>query len=143
MADNVRRAEYFHVQVPDRPGEGARILASIKKAGIDLLAFSGFPDKSGQAQLDLVVADANTLEEAASREGLSLVGPRACFVVEGDNRVGAVADLTAKLADAKVSVTALDAVRVGSKYGALIFVKQEDLANAARALGAAAATRAA
>ena len=43
MAETVQLAEYFYVQVPDKPGEGARLLAQLKEAGVNLLAFSGFP----------------------------------------------------------------------------------------------------
>ena len=27
MADTIRRVQYFYAEVPDRPGEGARVLA--------------------------------------------------------------------------------------------------------------------
>ncbi len=112
-----------------------KVLASIKKAGINLIAFSGFPDKDGTAQLDLVVPDGAALREAAARAGFPIVGPRPCFLIEGDDRAGAVADMLAKLAPANVSVTALDAIRTGSRFAALLFVKPEDVARTGKALG--------
>src|SRR5206468_2515974 len=56
MAEMVRTAEYFYVMVPDKPGEGARILGELKRAGVNLVAYSGFPSGRG-AQLDLVPTD--------------------------------------------------------------------------------------
>jgi hypothetical protein len=44
---------------------------------------------------------------------LKLVGPKTGFLVHGEDRVGAVAKLMAKLADAGIDVTAIDAVESG------------------------------
>ncbi len=43
MADIVRKVAYFAMDVPNRPGEGARVLGALADAGVNLLAFSGFP----------------------------------------------------------------------------------------------------
>ena len=44
MADKIRRVDYFYVHVPDKPGEGHRILAAVKEAGVNLLSLTAFPD---------------------------------------------------------------------------------------------------
>ena len=46
MADTVRPVDYFYVQVPHRAGEAAKALRALKDAGVNLLAFSGFPARS-------------------------------------------------------------------------------------------------
>jgi len=51
MADTVRQVDYFYVQVPHRAGEAATALRALKDAGVNLLAFSGFPE-GRRAQLD-------------------------------------------------------------------------------------------
>jgi hypothetical protein len=53
MPDEIRRVDYFYIKVPDRPGEGARALGALRDAGVNLLAYSGFPEGRG-AQLDFV-----------------------------------------------------------------------------------------
>jgi hypothetical protein len=60
MADQIRRVDYFYVEVPDKPGEGVRVLTALKEAGVNLLNFTAFPGAGGKAQLDLVVEDAGT-----------------------------------------------------------------------------------
>ena len=57
MPDTVQRVDYFYVQARNKPGEGARYLAALQEAGINLVAFSGFPEGRG-SQLDFVPADA-------------------------------------------------------------------------------------
>ena len=56
MADTVNLVDYYYVIAPDRPGEAARMLEHLKMAGVNLLAFTGFP-RGKQAQLDFVPAD--------------------------------------------------------------------------------------
>jgi hypothetical protein len=59
------------------------------------------------------------------------------FLIQGDDRVGAVSRHLDKLAGRKISVTAADAVTAGQgRYGMILWVKQKDYARAARALGA-------
>ena len=44
MAETVRTMDYFYLMVPDKPGEGARILGELKSTGVNLIAYSGFPE---------------------------------------------------------------------------------------------------
>ena len=137
MADTIRRVDYFYILTPNRPGEAARALKALKDAGINLLAFSGFP-KGRRAQLDFIPADPAALVKAAKRAGWKLHAKKSCFLIQGEDRPGAVADILTKLADAKINVTAVDAVCAGAdRYGAILWVKPPDLKRAAKALGAA------
>jgi len=136
MTDTIRRVDYFYILTPNRPGEAARALKALKDAGINLLAFSGFP-KGRRAQLDFSPADPAALVKAAKRAGWKLSAKKSCFLIQGEDRPGAVADILGKLADAKINVTAVDAVCAGAdRYGAILWVKPPDLKRAAKALGA-------
>jgi hypothetical protein len=108
MADNVRIVDYYYIQVPQKTGEGAKALRALKEAGVNLLAFSGFPS-GRRAQLDFIPADAAAFKSVAKTNKWKLVGPKRGFLIQGDDRVGAVADLVGKLADAKINITAIDA----------------------------------
>jgi hypothetical protein len=136
MLDTVRKLDYFAIQAPDRPGEGARLLAALKSHGVNLLALSGFPS-ARKSQVDLVPEDAAALRAAAKKMKLALGARKTCFVIQGDDRVGALADTLQTLADAKINVTAIQAVTAGmGRYGAIFWVKARDVAKAAKALGA-------
>jgi hypothetical protein len=137
MADTVRGIDYYYVTVPDAPGEGQRILSSLKDGGVNLLAFLGFPLGDGQSQIDLVPEDPESLKDAAERAGIALSGAKRAFLIQGDDRVGAVADVTAKLAEANINLTATAAASAGSgRYGMIVWVAPEDYEQAAAALGA-------
>ena len=135
--ETIRLVEYYYLEAPDQPGEAARALNQLKETGVNLLAFTGFP-KGRRAQLDFVPADAAAFKAAAKKAKWKLTGPKKAFVIEGDDRVGALADLLQRLADAKINVTSTDAVCAGAgRYGAILWVKPRDVRRAARAFGIA------
>lgn len=135
MGDTITLVDYFYTTVPDKPGEGARILAALRDAGINLLAFSGFPE-GRRAQLDFVPTDAAAFVAAAKAAKVKLSRPKKAFLINGDDRPGAMAEIHATLARAKISVTAADAATAGSgRFGAILWVKPKDVKKAAVALG--------
>jgi hypothetical protein len=137
MADRVRRVNYVYTVVPNRAGQGARMLGELERAGVDLLAYTGFPIGGGRSQLDLVLEDLGSIRRAAKKNGWRLSKVKKGFVVQGTDRVGAVNRQLKKLADAGINVTAADAVAAGKgRYGMILWVKPRDYARAARALGA-------
>jgi hypothetical protein len=137
MADAVRGVEYYYVTVPDEPGGGEQILSALEESGVNLVAFLGFPVGEGRSQLDLVPEDPQALREAAERAGVTLSEAKRAFLIQGDDRVGAVADATTKLANANVNLTAAAATSAGSgRYGMILWVPAEDYEQAAAALGA-------
>jgi hypothetical protein len=137
MADTVRGVDYYYVTVSDTPGEGQQILTTLKDSGVNLLAFLGFPVGGGESQIDLVPEDAAALKAAADQAGVTLSEARRAFLIQGDDRVGAVADTLARLAEANVNVTAAAAAGAGSgRYGMILWVAAADYERAAHALGA-------
>jgi hypothetical protein len=137
VPDRVRRVTYCYPIVPNRAGQGARILSELTRAGINLLAYSGFPAGGGKAQLDLVLDDMGALRRVARRNGWRLSKVKKGFHIQGTDRVGAVQRHLQKLADAGINVTAADAIAAGQgRYGMILWVKPRDYARAAKALGA-------
>ena len=135
MSDTVTLVDYYYTMVPDKVGEGARILGALRDAGVNLLAFTGFPEGRG-VQLDFVPADAGAFLAAAKAAKVKLSRPKKALLISGDDRTGAMADIHARLAAAKISVTAADAVCAGvGRYGAILWVKPRDVKKAAAALG--------
>lgn len=136
MTDAIRKLDYFAMEVPDKPGEGARILESLKAEGVNLLAFSGFPS-GRKAQIDLVPEDAAALKAAAKKLKLKLGAKKTCFVLQGDDRVGALTDTFSRLAEAKINVIASQAVTAGmGRYGAIFWVEPRNVGKTAKLLAA-------
>jgi hypothetical protein len=137
MPDKARRVQYFHFEVPDQPGEGTRLFEKLKEANVNLLAFTAFPIGGGKSQVDVVPADPAAFLAAAKRAGMKHSPAKEAFLLQGGDRVGAVADILRKLAVAKVNVTAANASAAqGGGFGMILWVKAQDVAAAAKALGA-------
>jgi hypothetical protein len=137
MADKVQKVAYTYVMVPDRAGQGAKVLEALRNAKINLRAYSGFPAGGGKAQIDLVPEDMAALRKVAKQQGWKLSAAKRGFLVEGEDRVGAVAAVTGKLASRKINIVAADAVAAGDgRYGMILWVKPRDYSKAAKVLGA-------
>ncbi|MBM3470090.1 MAG: hypothetical protein FJX73_04770 [Armatimonadetes bacterium] len=136
MSDAIRLVDYFYTEASDKPGEGARVLGHLKEAGVNLIGFHGFP-KGRRAQLVFLPSDPAAFKAAARKAKWKVVGPKKAFVIEGDDRVGALVEHFQRLAAAKVNVTASDAVSAGAgRFGAIFWVKARDVKRAAKALSA-------
>ena len=136
MADIIRKVAYFAMDVPNKPGEGAKVLGALADAGVNLLAFTGFPS-GRKAQIDFVPEDAAMFKQAAKAAKIKTRPQKFGFLVQGDDRKGAVAELLKTLAEKKINVTAVDAVSAGSGlYAAILWVASRDVNKAAKALGA-------
>lgn len=132
-----RRVSYVDIKARNRPGEAAAVLKAVADAGISLQAFTGFPDRAGQAQIDLVTDEIGKLRRVARAEGWRLSPVKRGFLIQGEDRVGAVQRQLAKLAKRGINVTAVDAVTAGrGRFGMILWVKPRDVAKAARALAA-------
>ncbi len=137
MPDQIKRVDYYYVSVPDKPGGGARILEALAQAGVNLLGFSAFPS-ARRSQLDFIPEDSAAFAKAAKAGGLKPSAKKSGFLVQGEDRPGAVAEAVKKLADAKINVTSAQFFCAGSgRYGGMLWVKAPDLRKAAKALGSA------
>jgi len=137
MADRVKKIGYCYLKVPNRAGQGEKVLAQLRDDGVNLLAYSGFPVGGGKAQLDLIPENMVALRRAARKHGWRISKVKKGFLISGADQLGAAHRHVKKLADAKISVTAADAVAAGKgRYGMILWVKQQSYARAAQVLGA-------
>ncbi len=124
------------MEVPNKPGEGARVLRTLADAGVNLLAFSGFPSDR-KTQLDIIPEDVAVFKNAAKAAKIKTRPQKFGFLVQGDDRKGAVADLLKTLAEKKINITATEAVSAGGgRYAVILWVGTKDVNKAAKALGA-------
>ena len=136
--DAVRKVDYWYALVPDAPGAPNDVLQRLARAKVHLTAFLAFPAGAGKSQVDLVPTEPATFERDAKAAGVSLSSTRKrALLVQGSDRLGALVDHLARLAAQKIHVVASTAVATsGGGYGFLVWVKQDAVDEAAKALGA-------
>ena len=102
-----------------------------------LQAFHAVPVGPADTQFTLFPEQPTQLTAVAQRVGLSLTGPHPALLVQGDDELGAVAEVHHSLARSNVNVFASIGVTDGKgDYGCVLYVRSEDFEQAAKALGA-------
>lgn len=136
MSDTVRRVHYFSIEVSNKPGEVFRVLSALVSAGVNLLACTGIP-RGRRAQIDVVPEDSRRFRAAVKKAGLAFNPKKTGFLIQGEDRPGALAQNLGRLAAAGINLTAVDGLSAGQgRWGAILWVKPEDVSKVARLLGA-------
>ena len=136
MPSEIRPIDYYYATVPDKSGTATRIFSTLQQAGINLLGVSAFPHGARRSQVDLIPEDSAAFVQAAKSAGLILSRRKRGFLLQGDDRPGAIAEITQKLAQANINITSVQAFCAGSgRYGGMLWVKQTNFRKAAKVLG--------
>ncbi len=136
MAFTMRRIDYFYISVADQPGEACKLLSILASLGINLLAFNALPIGPTHTQLTIFPEDTGKLVSEAQKTGLTLDGPHPALFFQGDDKLGAFAEVHMQLYEANVNVYASSGVAdSGRSFGYIIYVRPEDYTKAAAALG--------
>ena len=135
MGSTIRRAEYFYTTVTDDPDGAYHLLSQLAAMGVNLLAFAGMPIGPMRTQLTLFPEDSSKIKETAKKAGFPLDGPHAALLAQGDDELGALAEVHRKLFQANVGVFASTGVADGrGAYGYILYVRPDDFERAAKAL---------
>jgi hypothetical protein len=127
-------SHYVFVDTADC-GSEADTVNELVASGIRLLALSAMAAGGGKIQWNVVPEEPAALVEKLEAMGVRPNRHSAGFWVRGDDGVGAVAGVLERLAEGQIGVTAMQAVAGCGGYGALLWVKPQDLERAARLLG--------
>jgi hypothetical protein len=132
---SVRTVDYYYTQVEDKPGKAYELLSELATEEISLQAFSAIPYGPNRVELTMFPDSVEHLQAAAAKLGWKLSGPQHAFLIQGDDRLGALADIHRRLLDAKVNIYASTGVTDGEgRYGYIIYVKDSDHVVAKKAL---------
>lgn len=137
MPVSVHRVRYYYATVEEIPGQTYAILSQLAACGIDLLAFTAAPVGPKHVQWSLFPSNIKEFEDVAHDIGLPVSVVQDALLVQGDDRLGALADLHERLSRANVEVYATSGVTTGNeRFGYVIYVKPDEIDRAAEAIGA-------
>jgi hypothetical protein len=136
MEPKILKVEFFQCIVKDQPGEAYQILSHMKSLGVNLLAFNVVPIGAETAQLIMFPERPQQFSVIAEKAGLHLTGPKRAFIVQGDDELGAFAEIHRRLFEGDVNVDSSAGVIDGrGGYGYVIYVRATDYNKAAEVLG--------
>ena len=135
MISSVKDVEYYYSLVPDKPGEGRKLLEFLSEGQVNLLALTAFPVGEGESQIDFVPAEPELLKKAAEDAEISLIGPKKAFLLQGEDHIGALYDFHLKLDNAGINIRACNGVVDGTgRFGYVIWVDPADYEEASKVL---------
>lgn len=135
MAYTIRRVDYFYTTIKDEPGEAYKVLSLLAGLGVNLVAVTAIPFGPMNTQLTIFPEDTAQLRNEAQKAGLKLEGPQPALLVQGDDELGALAEVHSKLYTANVNIYASSGVADGKgRYGYIIYVRPDDFEHAVAAL---------
>ena len=136
MDDQVQIVDCYYATLRDRPGEGHRFLEHISERAINVVAFTAIPTGAEETQVGIVTDHPDSLLGAAADAGVTLIGPRKAFLIQGDDRVGALHSYHQTLSNAGVNVYSSSGVSSGDgRYGFILWVEPADFDKAFDAFG--------
>jgi predicted amino acid-binding ACT domain protein len=136
MAVTIQCVEYFNTNVRDQPGAAYDILSKVAGARVNLLAFSAIPTGLDSTQLVLFPDHGKDLARVAEGMGLHLIGPNRAFLIQGEDQLGAFADIHRKLSSAEINIYASSGVTDGREgFGYIVYVRPEEFDRASKILG--------
>lgn len=132
MGHSIRQVTAVVMQVQDEVGVLNRVLCVLRDSGVNMLAIAS-QRRQGTA-LMAIPDDVQAVRELARQQGVHLQ-TRQVFLIEGDDRVGALCDLTESIANAGISIEDVAALSAASRYAAVLTFADADLEAAAEAIG--------
>ncbi len=135
MFELVKKIDYYYALVKDEPGEARKLLEFMSEKGVNILALTMFPVGEGTTQIDIFPENPFHLKSAADDAEIPLVGPKKAFLIQGEDRIGALYDYHLKLSNAGVNVYASNGTTAGQgRYGYILWVNPDDYEKAADVL---------
>ena len=124
----VEKVKELQVKISNKPGAGAAVLAALKDAKVNLVAFCGYTEAKGKDAYLLMVpedvaAARNVLKKAGKKVGIKEIKTVDVLKVDLVNKAGALQDVLAKLASVKVDVDYAYATAAAKKAVAILKVK--------------------
>ena len=134
MATTTKKIQTLEVDLETRPGSLSKVYGAFKEEKINVLATWAYEMGPGQGKAIIYASDFTKAKNVLNQLGLKPKAGSACYA-EGDDAVGAYADLLQKIAKAGVNLHATDAFGVGGKFATVFFADDKDMPDLCKALG--------
>ncbi|MBE0534420.1 MAG: ACT domain-containing protein [Phycisphaerae bacterium] len=137
MDQIVERVDVWAASIVDEPGSLFRVLKGLREAGADLdfVVARRAPEAPGTGVVFVTPLRGDREVDAATELGFNVASSLHSVRIEGENRPGAAAELTEKLAEAGINLRGLSAAVIGPRFILYIALDTgEDAAQAEKVL---------
>ncbi len=133
METIVERVDVWAAAIKDAPGGLAKILTGLREAGADLdfIIARRAPDKPGTGVVFVTPLRGDREVAAAATLGFNVTSSLQSLRIEGDNKPGAAAKVTERLAAAGINLRGLSAAVIGPRF--IMYISLDTAKDAAKA----------
>ncbi len=130
----VEQVEVWAASMKDKPGSLAHLLNGLREAGADLdfIIARRSPEKPGTGVVFVTPLRGDREVAAATEMGFAVTKDLRSVRVEGENKPGAAAEITSKLAAAKINLRGLSAAVIGTRF--VLYLGLDSAADAEKAV---------
>jgi len=134
MELRVERVEVWAASMKDKPGSLSQLLNGLREAGADLdfIIARHSPEKPGTGVVFVTPLRGDREIAAATEMGFAVTKNLQSVRVEGENKPGAAAEITGKLAEAKINLRGLSAAVIGTRF--MLYLGLDSAADADKAV---------
>ena len=129
----VKKIVVHCVEIEDKPGSLQKFLSQSGLSGVDYLCFSAFSCGNNRGRAFVSAKDTKKFESFAQEAGLK-TSVAAGFIVDGEDRIGAAADVLLGIAENDISGLVGSAMVCNGRYQMFVVVNAEDGDGAQKAL---------
>ncbi|MGD0597891.1 MAG: hypothetical protein ABSA64_10290 [Sedimentisphaerales bacterium] len=131
---SVKRIAVHCVDIEDKPGSLQKFLTQSSLSGVDYLCLSAFSCSDNRSRVYVSAKDPKSFEDFACEAGIKTT-EAAGFIVSGEDRVGAAANMLKGLAEKDIRGIAGTAMVCDNRYHLFVVVNAKDADRAQKALG--------
>ena len=131
---SVKRIAVHCVDIEDKPGSLQKFLAQSGLSGVDYLCFSAFSYSDNHGRVYVSTKDPKGFEAFAKEAGIKIT-EAAGFIISGEDRVGAAANVLKGLAEKDIRGITGAAMVCDNRYHLFVVVSAKDADRAQKTLG--------
>ncbi|MGD1042771.1 MAG: hypothetical protein ABR913_06855 [Sedimentisphaerales bacterium] len=131
---SVKRIAVHCVDIEDKPGSLQKFLTQSSLSGVDYLCLSAFSCSDNRSRVYVSAKDPKSFEAFAKEAGIKITEATG-FIVGGEDRAGAAANVLKGLAEKDIRGIAGAAMVCDNRYHLFVVVNAKDADRAQKALG--------
>ena len=133
MKTNLKRIQTLDVSLPTEAGALGRVFGAFHEAKVNVIASWGYEMGPKEATAHFFVTDTKTAQAVLKKMDITVNTSDACWI-EGEDKIGAYAEVLSKLGKAGVNLTATDAFSIGGRFASVLFTQPKDFPKLCKAL---------
>lgn len=123
MQTKAKRIQTLDVQLPTEAGALARIYSGFRESGVNVIASWGYEMRPHEARAHFYVTDLDKTKATLTKMGFKPTVTEACWI-EGEDKLGAYAEVLGQVAKAGINIGATDAFTVNGRFASVLFTAE-------------------